>query len=558
MFGRLQQSRVWGAVRALRSNTAASFMKQSSRQPWSARKRGVVGLAAVGTCTLAGVTIFGLEVPGLDEGLVRSMRFWRYAGPIYAHYRITERMVQSLPEAEQDKAFEELHEKYAPQIKQLILMLRGFYIKVGQMGATRADFVPQQFIDELETLQDKVPAEDFAHVRETVEKSLGRKLEEVFAWIDEQPLGSASIGQVHRARLHDGREVVVKVKYPLVEQVFESDMATIETFCKIAQPEQLPFLREVRKQFMTEFDYAREARSLQQIADNIEPIFNEVRVPHPLPELCTRDVLVMEYLQGQKLLTAIKDHFRELAQSQGKDFDQLCKEHAAAPPADSWSLRSYMFLIRARRSIANVAITAYNWTLGLLWGPRSYLPPVRFINIPHIMDLLLRVHGHEVLHDGMFNGDPHPGNILLMPDGRLGLIDYGQVKTLSVAHRIPLAKLFVALADGRSDDVCKIHTKMGVVLDRDDKYVLEHLAIIGFDRDDRVTTGGLNLQAFIEHLNSRASIKESADDYVLVARLSVLLRGIGTHIGYPVRTAVAWKQIALDFLKQHNEDPYKI
>ncbi len=81
----------------------------------------------------------------------------------------------------------------------------------------------------------------------------------------------------------DGREVVVKVKYPYVERVFDSDMQTIENFCRLAQPEQVPFLREIRKQFMTEFDYEREALSLATVAANIEPHFPEARlvtIPH--------------------------------------------------------------------------------------------------------------------------------------------------------------------------------------------------------------------------------------------------------------------------------------
>ncbi len=79
---------------------------------------------------------------------------------MYAHYRITERMVAGLPESEQDAAFERLHNKYASQCKDIILTLRGFYIKIGQMGATRADFVPQQYLDELQTLQARATHND--------------------------------------------------------------------------------------------------------------------------------------------------------------------------------------------------------------------------------------------------------------------------------------------------------------------------------------------------------------------------------------------------------------
>ncbi len=93
----------------------------------------------------------------LDDGLKRSVKFWSQAGPIYAHYRLTERLVKGKPVEERDAAFEALHNKYAAASKAIILSLRGFYIKIGQMGATRADFVPQQYIEQLETLQVSEP-----------------------------------------------------------------------------------------------------------------------------------------------------------------------------------------------------------------------------------------------------------------------------------------------------------------------------------------------------------------------------------------------------------------
>lgn len=142
---------------------------------------------------------------------------------------------------------------------------------------------------------------EFFPFQDIVERSLGRKLEEVFAEFDPNPLGAASIGQAHKARLHDGREVVVKVKFPSVERNFESDMNTITNFCRLAQPEhvscasetpglnhvrhsyvrpldlpQVPFLKEVKKQFMTEFDYIWEAKNLTEVGTNMRRHFNAI------------------------------------------------------------------------------------------------------------------------------------------------------------------------------------------------------------------------------------------------------------------------------------------
>jgi aarF domain-containing kinase len=151
----------------------------------------------------------------------------------------------------------------------------------------------------------------------------------------------------------------------------------------------------------------------------------------------------------------------------------------------------------------------------------------KFVDIPRIMDLLLQVHAHELFFDGrspsvcdrlgFFNGDPHPGNILLMPDGRLGLIDYGQVKALPLDKRsfvfwlflitrILLARMIVALADNNKDEIVRVYLEvarvthlmimlqMGIRTARNDPYVLEKLATIAYDRDDRETCEGLNLQ----------------------------------------------------------------
>lgn len=174
----------------------------------------------------------------------------------------------------------------------------------------------------LTLLKDQVPAEPLSHVQDVVETSLGQDMASLFAWVDPEPLGAASIGQVHRARLHDGREVVVKVKFPDVEKNFKSDMDTIMQFCKLAQPEQVVYLEETQRQFMTEFDYQQEARNLSQVWHNIKPFYEkdvrrdvhltymtrsaQVVMPEAIDELCTRDVLVMTYVPGIKFVDAVK------------------------------------------------------------------------------------------------------------------------------------------------------------------------------------------------------------------------------------------------------------
>lgn len=150
-----------------------------------------------------------------------------------------------------EELFRPLHEVYADDVLNIILELRGYYIKLGQMGILTEGFLPPAWIEKLEALQNHVPHEPFSYVRGVVERDLGRRMEDVFTSFDEVPLGAASIGQTHKAVLKDGREVVVKVQYTKVEQTFAVDMKTIKMFCRLAQPEQLPFLDEVRQLDMT-------------------------------------------------------------------------------------------------------------------------------------------------------------------------------------------------------------------------------------------------------------------------------------------------------------------
>ena len=133
----------------------------------------------------------------------------------------------------------------------LISSLRGLYVKLGQIGATRADFVPERYIEEFSRLQDGVPPEDFSVIRGIIESELKCPIEDVFEWVDPKPLGAASIGQAHAARLKNGDDVVVKVQYPHVKHHFALDFATVRSFARFAQPEFNEIWDEMEQQFMT-------------------------------------------------------------------------------------------------------------------------------------------------------------------------------------------------------------------------------------------------------------------------------------------------------------------
>jgi aarF domain-containing kinase len=456
-----------------------------------------------------------------DEGLSRSVYFNAHALPALAHYRLVEWTLRrrNASEAETAAALQPLHEKYAPMALHVILKLRGFYIKararraapqlppersrqlhergppalaahpspgqLGQIGATRSDFVAKEYVERCETLQargrgegrpcprgdltwpqDACPFESLPQVEKLLEAAFGRPAREVFASIEATPLGAASIGQVHRALLHDGRWVAVKVQYPRVEALFRGDLRTIRRFCQLAQPEHLAVLDEVERAFLTEFDYTREAAALSQVCDNVAaaPFAHAVAVPRPVRELCTRRVLVMTFLDGEKLVDALRRRATQLAASRGMTLAQLRAQWADAAwgssdgpppcaprPSPAWrraALRCALWLAdaahNAPRMLANATVRRLMRQPPLVL--RASTPPP--MDVEGTLALLSQVHAHQIFADGLFNGDAHPGNVLLLRDGRIGLIDYGQACRMEPEDRVRLARLIRALSQG--------------------------------------------------------------------------------------------------------------
>jgi len=248
-------------------------------------------------------------VPTL-RGALRACNFWRRAFPFFLRYKWAEWRINSEEKTEEarEQRWDRLHDYYAPFLLRHILELRGYFIKVGQFASSRNDFIPARVLRELSTLQDQVPGMTAAAVKRVVQGDLGRPLEDVFAEFDYTPLGAASIGQCHRARLRaSGQEVCVKVMSPDAEWRFRHDIRASRVFCRLAMPEWVAVLDEVERQFMTEFDYRCEAANLEAVAHNMKRKFgSKVQVPVPLSELTRKHVLVMSFLPGRTLVTTVQ------------------------------------------------------------------------------------------------------------------------------------------------------------------------------------------------------------------------------------------------------------
>ena len=221
----------------------------------------------------------------------RAAQLYSYIGPVVALYRAVElkQRLISTPEAEAEAEWRSMDKKYAAQVVRTLEDLQGMYTKYGQIASGMNNTFSPIWIEELRKLEDRVPPRPSDVVRRTVEDATGRPLADTFSSFDEEPLGSASIGQVHRATLAcDGSEVAVKVQYPEAKDFFRNDMATIKGFFKaIRATEHLVTLGELERQFELEFDYRQEAKNLLEVAANMRKHGfspREVVVPQPRME----------------------------------------------------------------------------------------------------------------------------------------------------------------------------------------------------------------------------------------------------------------------------------
>jgi aarF domain-containing kinase len=220
--------------------------------------RRFVTLKTAAVLGLGGAGVAGTTYALGDEGTKRSMVFWANIFPVYAHYRVYQLLDRDLGIISSDYAdaqYEKLHEKYTDKIKEITYNMRGFYLKNAQVLSTQDDFVPPAYMKWVKDTQDNVPSEFTGtgareHVAKMMMEEQGLEFDDIFsAWQDE-PLGVASIGQVHKAVLKKTGEVVaVKILVPGIEARFRSDIHTLKQFCQLSMPQHVTAFDEIEKQF---------------------------------------------------------------------------------------------------------------------------------------------------------------------------------------------------------------------------------------------------------------------------------------------------------------------
>ncbi len=263
------------------------------------------------------------------------------------------------------------HEKQAVWLKENLIELGPTFIKIGQSLGTRADLLPLPFVKALGELQDNVPSFPNSIAFARIEKELGRKINEVYAEFDVEPIAAASLGQVYCAKLFTGEEVAVKVQRPNLTATIKGDIEILRKVTKFA--ERFPslnenadwagMLREFDETIHEEMDYSAEGKNAERFRESFKEWTN-VHVPTIYWDATSEKVLTMEFINGDKVT----------------ELDKL---------------------------------------------------KARGVSPEKVNRLLIKTYLKQLLEDGFFHADPHPGNLLVMPDGRLAFFDFGMVGRIS-------------------------------------------------------------------------------------------------------------------------------
>lgn len=374
------------------------------------------------------------------------------------------------------------------------------FIKLGQMLSTRPDLLPKAYTEALSRLQDDVEPFSFEDVETIVSEELGIGLSKAFAAFESQPLAAASLGQAHRARLRDGRRVVVKVQRP---DARESAVTDLEVLSNIA--DWLDSHTETRERFaltdiieefertlLQELDYRKEAANLERMAQQLEP-YERLVVPRPIADYSTDVVLTMEYVKGQ---------------------------------------------------------------------PIDDRHPVTLIDLDGdvLADQLFKAYLDQIFVHGFFHADPHPGNVFLTSEGNLALLDLGMVGRLAPTLRSKLLQLILDIAGQDPDDAANRAIAIGHRLEDFDEAGLRRDIATLMDAHSGVTVGDLQVGKTVMQITEIAASRglRIPPDLVMLAKTLLNLDGIAQALAPDFDPQAAVRRHASDILSEQFSDDFSL
>ncbi len=300
-------------------------------------------------------------------------------------------------DASNDKSAKPLPEQLADDLESL----GPAFVKLGQLLSTRPDILPESYLDALSRLQDQGKPAPWPEIERLLHEEFQTDSDRIFSDFEHEPIAAASLGQVYRASLRDGRKVIVKVQRPRIIEPLENDLAAFSEISRVLHDHtefgrrwQVKTLVEtLARTIANELDYRREALDSHLLAQNLRE-FERIQVPEAIDSLTRRRVLTMERVEGTKITTVSQAALVDIHQRE-------------------------------------------------------------------LVDELFKAYLHQVFVDGLFHSDPHPGNLLVTCDGRIALIDFGMITRISTEARMKMVKLLFAVCEGDGEEAARVTEALG-------------------------------------------------------------------------------------------------
>lgn len=546
-----------------------------------------------------------LPQPLLDAR--RNVHFFARASFLFLSYKSfalrTDLLVRSREAVEKEWAIQ--HEWGGAQLYQMAVDLQGFHLKGAQWLSARPDICPPEWVAHLSRLQDQCPPLDRSDVEDVVRSELGLSVDEAFASFDDTPIGSASIAQVHRARLHpEGmwglpwrrcRPVAVKVQRPGAEARMIRDLRNIRGFFALPVVrsslawDPVVILDQVDGEIQEEFNFVGEARAMDAIANVLRrPPPGPLRwlrraafyrppvlVPRSVTGMVTKRLLVMDLLPGVQLSRLVREagptEAAAAARSDIRAPRRAARQGEPPPPPPRAAASAAAVLAGPPAAPVHAPeVTAAPAALPLESGPMSRRQRAAS---RRSLRKLGDAYGRMLFEDGFggVHADPHPGNLVISPGfgrARIGLVDFGQTKAYDLSMRLRLARMVEALcaagdADGRasSDDVLAAFRGLGIRWSST-RPLEEQRAAVGATATEWYDTRPMPKPYSPDPTSPDYPVLVLQDltafpvELVYFFRATQYLRAMGGYLGVEWSLAEVWRPHARRLIRLHGRDPF--
>jgi ubiquinone biosynthesis protein len=394
-----------------------------------------------------------------------------------------------------------LHRRNAVLFREKAIEMKGLMIKVGQFLSSRVDFLPDEYTSELSLLQDSVPPHDYNKIKRRIIEELGAAPEDIFLKFNAEPVAAASLGQVHEAVLKDGRPAAVKIQYPDIEKIIETDIRMFKMVIRFLRGRygriNFDMLHdEFSRIIRAELDYIEEGKNAERFSQNFR---GDERVIFPAVywEYTTRHVLTLEFVDGIKIT----------------ECDVI------------------------KKSGINCADTAT--LLGEIYSRMIYL-------------------------HGFFHGDPHPGNIFVQQGPRLVFVDFGMVQAIPDRIKRQLRRFANAIVEMAPEDAVDSLRKMGFILEGADYSAIIDVAQSLMDKYRDISPKELKALTINDIWNEIDNVIKVLDfiqipnNFILLGRTIGILNGISSKLNPEINIIEIGKPFIKEFLKGEKREQVEL